>query len=78
MYRGQGRVGAAGFDPAEVGPEQLGLVGQVLLGHPFGIPELFEAQTELALDEVVVVSFHDNRYRICALIHTHTNSYISV
>jgi hypothetical protein len=47
------------------------------LRHAFGVSELFEAQTELALDKVVLVVFHDNLYRFCALIHTHTNSYIS-
>jgi hypothetical protein len=29
------------------------------------------------LDKVVLVVFHDNLYQICALINTHTNSYIS-
>jgi hypothetical protein len=30
------------------------------------------------LDKVVLVVFHNDLYQICALIHTHTNSYISV
>ena len=70
-------ISAACLNTAEISSKQLGFLGKVFLSHASGVSQLFESQTELALDKVVFVVFHDNIYQICALIHTHTNSHIS-
>jgi hypothetical protein len=71
-------VRTARLDSTEIRSEQFGFFCEVFLRHAFGISQLFKAQTKLALDKVVLIVFHDNLYQFCALIHTHTNSYISV
>ena len=71
------RIRAPCLYAAEISSEQFSFFRKVFLRHAFGVSQLFETQTKLALDKVVLVVFHDNLYQICALINTHTNSYIS-
>ncbi len=71
------RVRSSRLNTAEISSEQSSFFRKVFLRHAFGVSQLFETQTKLALDKVVLIVFHDNRYQFCALIHTHTNSYIS-
>lgn len=76
MDCGKRRICASRLNAAEIGSEQLSFLCNIFLRQAFGVSQLFQAQAKLPLDKVFSVGFHDSLYLFCALIRTHTNSYI--
>ncbi len=65
------------FNPTHVGAEKIGRIRQFFLGHALHCAQLLQPVAKGLLELQVEVTFHRPLYLLCALIRTHTNSYIT-